>query len=38
MERPRPDDMTPEERRQLRRDIYDHGREVYRERRQPDRR
>ena len=38
LERPRPDEMTPEERRQLRRDIYDHGREVYRDRRQPDKR
>ena len=38
MERPRPDEMTPEERQQLRRDIYDHGREVYRDRRRPDRR
>ncbi len=38
MEHPRPDEMTPEERRQLRRDIYDHGRDVYRDRRQKDRR
>ena len=38
MERPRPDQMTPEERQQLRRDIYDHGREVYRDRHRPDRR
>lgn len=38
VEHPRPDEMTPEERRQLRRDIYDHGRDVYRDRRQKDRR
>ncbi len=38
MERPRPDEMSPEARRQLRRDIYDHGRDVYRDRRQKDRR
>jgi hypothetical protein len=27
--------MPPEERRQLRRDIYDHGRDIYRDRRAP---
>jgi len=34
----RSDEMSPDERRQLRRDIYDHGRDVYRDRRQKDRR
>ncbi len=38
LERSRSDEMTPEERQQLRRDIYDHGRDVYRDRRQKDRR
>jgi len=28
----RPMQMTPEQRQQLRRDIHDHGREIYRER------
>jgi hypothetical protein len=32
---PRRHSMTPDERRQLRRDITDHGREVYRDRRPP---
>jgi hypothetical protein len=32
---PRRQSMTPDERRQLRRDITDHGREVYRDRRPP---
>jgi len=30
-----PERMSPEERRQLRRDINEHGREIYRERRGP---
>ena len=34
---PRRGQLTPEERRQLRRDIGDHGRDVYRDRRQPPR-
>lgn len=29
---PRPGQLSPEERRQLRRDIYDHGRDIYRDR------
>jgi hypothetical protein len=33
---PAQDRMTPEERQQLRRDIRQHGRDVYRERRQED--
>jgi hypothetical protein len=34
---PRRGHMSPEERRQLRRDIGDHGRDVYRDRRPPPR-
>jgi hypothetical protein len=34
---PRRGQLSPEERRQLRRDIGDHGRDVYRDRRQPPR-
>jgi hypothetical protein len=34
---PRRGQLSPEERRQLRRDIGDHGRDVYRDRRQPQR-
>ena len=34
---PRRGQLSPEERRQLRRDIGDHGRDVYRGRRQPQR-
>jgi hypothetical protein len=37
-EPPRRATMTPEERRDLRRDIRDHGQEVYRDRRPADRR
>lgn len=29
--------MTPEERRQLRRDVHDHGRDIYRDRSNPNR-
>jgi hypothetical protein len=34
---PRRGQLSPEERRQLRRDIGDHGRDVYRDRRPPQR-
>jgi hypothetical protein len=34
---PRRGQLTPDERRQLRRDIGDHGRDVYRDRRPPPR-
>jgi hypothetical protein len=34
---PRRGQLSPEERRQLRRDIGDHGRDVYRDRRPPPR-
>jgi hypothetical protein len=30
--------MTPEERRQLRQDVHDHGRDIYRDRGRPNRR
>ena len=34
---PRDARMTPEERRQLRRDVHDHGRDIYRDRSNPSR-
>ncbi|MGC2520157.1 MAG: hypothetical protein WA373_13760 [Burkholderiales bacterium] len=37
-EAPRDGRMTPEERQQLRRDVHDHGREIYRDRPGPGRR